>query len=92
MWRRRHRDGDLDEELRYHVERQIEQNVRAGMRPDEARRQALLQFGNMPLVKEDTRAVWTRVGVEQLLQDPPATRTGHAMASAIAFAGLPAAA
>ena len=39
------------------------------MTPDEARRQALLQFGNVPLVKEDTRAVWTRVGFEQFLQD-----------------------
>jgi predicted permease len=68
-WRRRNRDRDLDEELRYHVERQIELNVRAGMTADEARRQALLQFGNLPLVKEDTRAVWTRVGLEQLLQD-----------------------
>jgi len=69
MWRRRNRDGDLDEELRYHVERQIEQNVRSGLAPDEARRQALLQFGNVPLVKEDTRAVWTPVGLEQFLQD-----------------------
>ena len=69
MWRRKNRDRDLDEELRYHVERQTELNVRRGMTPDEARRQALLQFGNVPLVKEDTRAVWTRVGFEQLLQD-----------------------
>jgi predicted permease len=69
MWRRHTRDGDLDEELQYHVERQIEVNVRRGMTPDEARRQALLQFGNVPLVKEDTRAVWTRVGLEQLRQD-----------------------
>jgi MacB-like protein len=29
------------------------------MPPDEARRQALLKFGNVALVKEDTRAVWT---------------------------------
>ena len=65
----KHRDADLDEELRYHVEQQTEVNVRAGMSPEEARRQALLQFGNVPLVKEDTRAVWTRVGLEQLLQD-----------------------
>jgi macrolide transport system ATP-binding/permease protein len=69
MWRRRNRDHDLDEELRYHVEQQTELNIRSGMAPAEARRQALLQFGNVPLVKEDTRAVWTRVGVEQLLQD-----------------------
>ena len=63
------RDRDLDDELRYHVERQIELNVQNGMAPDEARRQALLQFGNVPLVTEDTRAVWTRVGLEQFLQD-----------------------
>ena len=69
MWRRRHRDHELDEELRYHLERQIELNASAGMTPDEARRQALLQFGNVPLVKEDTRAVSTRVGLEQFLQD-----------------------
>jgi len=69
MRRRRNRDHDLDEELRDHVERQIEANIQRGMDPDEARRQALIQFGNVPLVKEDTRAVWTRVGFEQVLQD-----------------------
>ncbi|HEY9465752.1 MAG TPA: ABC transporter permease, partial [Vicinamibacterales bacterium] len=69
MWRRRSRDHELDEELRDHLERQVEQNISTGMPPEEARRQALLQFGNVPLVKEDTRAVWTRVGIEQLLLD-----------------------
>ena len=64
-----HRDAELDEELRYHVEQQTEANVRAGMSPEEARRQALLQFGNVPLVKEDTRAVWTWARLEQVLQD-----------------------
>jgi predicted permease len=69
MWRGRRGEQDLDEELQYHVERQIELNIRRGMPPAEARRQALLQFGNVLLVKQDTRAVWTRVGFEQLLQD-----------------------
>ena len=69
MWRRRHHHEDLDEELRYHVEQQTEANVRGGMSPEEARRQALLQFGNVALIKDDTRAVWTRVGLEQVLQD-----------------------
>jgi predicted permease len=69
MWRRRNRDRELDEELRYHVERQIDVNLQRGMTADEARRQALLQFGNVPLVTEDTRAIWARVGVEQVLQD-----------------------
>jgi macrolide transport system ATP-binding/permease protein len=69
MWRRRNANRDLDEELRYHVEQQTALNLRGGMSPEEARRQALLQFGNLPLVKEDTRAVWTRVGLEQIMQD-----------------------
>jgi macrolide transport system ATP-binding/permease protein len=69
MWRRKNADRDLDEELQYHVEQQTALNLRGGMSLEEARRQALLQFGNVPLVKEDTRAVWTRVGLEQILQD-----------------------
>jgi predicted permease len=69
MWRRRNRDRDIDEELRDHLERQTELNIRNGMPPAEARRLALLQFGNVPLVREDTRAVWTRVGLEQVLED-----------------------
>lgn len=69
IWRRRRREQDLDEELRYHVERQIELNIQRGMPPAEARRQARVQFGNVLLVKEDTRAVWTRAGFEQLMQD-----------------------
>ncbi len=39
------------------------------MTPEEARRQALIAFGNVTLVKEDTRVVWVRVWLEQLAQD-----------------------
>ncbi|HEY2013892.1 MAG TPA: permease prefix domain 1-containing protein, partial [Bryobacteraceae bacterium] len=34
-------EQELDQELRYHVEREIEENVLAGMTPAEARRVAL---------------------------------------------------
>src|SRR6185312_15300797 len=37
--------------------------------PEEARRRALLKFGNIASTKEDTRAVWRRQWLEQLLQD-----------------------
>ena len=30
-------EQELDEELRYHLERQIEQNIERGMTPEEAR-------------------------------------------------------
>ena len=45
----------MNEELRFHIEQQIAENIAAGMRPQEARRQATLQFGGAEGVKEDCR-------------------------------------
>jgi putative ABC transport system permease protein len=45
----------LDEEIRFHIDQQAEKNLRAGMAPGEARRQALLKFGGIEGVKERTR-------------------------------------
>jgi putative ABC transport system permease protein len=61
-------DG-LDEDIRDHIERDTEENIARGLSPDEARRQALIKFGNVTVAKEDTRAVWTWIWLEQLLQD-----------------------
>jgi hypothetical protein len=38
LMRRTQVERELDEELRYHIERQTEQNVHLGMNPEEARR------------------------------------------------------
>jgi len=43
--RRRSIERGLDDEIRFHVDQQIEKHQRAGMPPDEARRQALVSFG-----------------------------------------------
>src|SRR5215210_1215709 len=61
--------GDIDEELRLHVEMQTAANVEKGMPPAEARRAALRSFGNFDSVKE--RAYEVRGGgmLEELLQD-----------------------
>ncbi|MGA7187469.1 MAG: permease prefix domain 1-containing protein, partial [Candidatus Acidiferrales bacterium] len=48
-------EQQLDEELRFHVERQTTENIAAGFAPDEARRQAVLQLGAAEGVKEDCR-------------------------------------
>jgi predicted permease len=40
-------DRELDDELRYHVEQQIEANLSAGMTPAEARRSAMLSLGGL---------------------------------------------
>jgi len=59
----------LEEEIRFHLEKQIELNIAAGMSPTEARRQALIEFGSVQKTKEDVRELrWTRA-VDVVLQD-----------------------
>ncbi|HYI96138.1 MAG TPA: ABC transporter permease [Bryobacteraceae bacterium] len=59
----------LDNEIQHHVEQETAENIERGMEPGEARYAALRKFGNVSNVREDTRAVWSIVWVEQLLQD-----------------------
>src|SRR5580658_1279396 len=61
-------DG-LDDDISDHIEREARDNIERGMPPDEARHAAIRKFGNITRVKEDTREVWSRVWLEQLLQD-----------------------
>src|SRR5262245_3585271 len=70
-WFGRRRDPleGLDEEIRDHIEHEVETNLARGMTSDEARRQAHLAFGNVAVVQEDTRAVWSWVWLEQARQD-----------------------
>ena len=59
--RRRNVDGEMDDELRFHLEMQIEKHVAAGMSVEEARRVALRDFGGAEQMKEacrDTRHTW----------------------------------
>ena len=48
-------ESELDEELRFHLEREIEQNMARGMSPEEARRAALRSFGGVERAKEESR-------------------------------------
>ena len=48
-------ESGLDEEIGFHIEQQTAKNIRAGMAPDEARRQAFIRFGGVEHVKEQTR-------------------------------------
>ncbi|MGH9374175.1 MAG: ABC transporter permease, partial [Vicinamibacterales bacterium] len=68
MRRTRALDG-LDQDLTDHIERETQDNIDRGMAPGEARRQAILRFGNVALVKEDTRAVWISRWVDETRQD-----------------------
>jgi hypothetical protein len=55
LLRRPQAESELDEELRYHIERQIEQNIRLGMTPEEARYAARRAFGGVEQTKERSR-------------------------------------
>ncbi len=48
-------EKELDIEMRDHMERQIAENLRRGMTPDEARRSARLSLGGVEQVKEECR-------------------------------------
>jgi hypothetical protein len=52
---RRQLDIELDEELRYHIERQIEEDIARGMNPAEARRAALVSASGLTQRKEECR-------------------------------------
>jgi hypothetical protein len=52
--------SDLDDELRFHLEKELEQNIARGMSLDEARRQALISFGGVQQTRENVLEVrWT---------------------------------
>ena len=62
-------EREMDDELRFHLEKQIEQNVAQGMSAEEARYAALRQFGNVGEVKEECRDSWGVRFFNELLQD-----------------------
>ena len=68
LWRRS-LDRDLDDELRFHVERETEKYVRAGMPRDVALRQARLAFGGMDRTAEEARDARGLAWVDTTLQD-----------------------
>lgn len=69
LLRRKHATCNLDGELRYHLDRQIAENLAAGMSPAEARAAALRSFGNPSLLRDQTRATWSWNWLESLLHD-----------------------
>ena len=59
----------LREEIEEHLALQTAENIKAGMSPDEARRQAVLKFGAVEEVKEHYRDQGGLPILEHLLQD-----------------------
>jgi putative ABC transport system permease protein len=62
-------DRELEEEMRFHLEMKAEENLAAGILPEEARCAAQRQFGNQTLLREVSRDMWAVRSIETLFQD-----------------------
>jgi macrolide transport system ATP-binding/permease protein len=62
-------EDELDAELRSHLEMAAERNLRRGMSEEQARREALLEFGGLEQTKEDYRQQRGLPMIETTLQD-----------------------
>jgi predicted permease len=69
LFRRKSMEAELDEELRAHLEHQVEKYVQAGLTRAEATRRARLELGGLDQVKEECRDARGVNLVETLLQD-----------------------
>src|SRR5438034_2754573 len=55
----------LDDEIQFHLDQQIAENISAGMSPDEARYAAQRTFGNPTFLKEKARDTWGWIWLDQ---------------------------
>jgi predicted permease len=62
-------EGELDEELRFHFEQQVEKYAQSGLTREEARRRAHLEFGGAEQIKEECRDARGVHFIETLVQD-----------------------
>src|SRR5262249_18010609 len=62
-------DGELSEELRSHIEMATAENIRRGMKPEEARRRAMIESGGMTQAAEAVRDQRGLPVVEALVAD-----------------------
>ena len=81
LLRRGRYEREMEDEMRFHLEMQIEQNLSSGMAAEEARYAAIRSFGGVERVKEESRdarggrlleEVWQdlRYGARMLLKHP----------------------
>jgi len=69
LFRRERGDTELSEELASHLQMHIDDNVRAGMTPGDARREALMKLGGVAQTEERVRERRGLPILEVLLQD-----------------------
>src|SRR5215469_3228276 len=69
LFRRRKAAAHLEQELQFHLEQQVAENLAAGMEPAEARSAALRLFGNPTLLREEAQSSWSWGWMEKTWRD-----------------------
>ena len=69
LFRKNRVEEDMDDELRFYVVMRTQENIRAGMAPEQAHRLALASFGPLAYIKEQCRDIRGGGFMETLLQD-----------------------
>ena len=69
LFRKSRLEQELCDELRFHLEKLVEEKVAKGMTPEEARHAALRELGGMELIKEECRDMRRVNYIESLVQD-----------------------
>jgi predicted permease len=69
LLKRQHVESELDREMRYHLERQVEENIAAGMNAREARERATRVFGGVSQIGEECRDMRQTQYIDDFLQD-----------------------
>jgi len=69
LFRRSTETARLNEELQFHLEQQVKENMVQGMLPGEARAAAVRSFGNPGVLRDQARATWSWNWFETFLRD-----------------------
>jgi predicted permease len=69
LFRRQQQNVRLNDELQFHIDQQVKENMARGLSPEEAHYAALRAFGNPALLRDQARSSWSWNWLEKLLRD-----------------------
>jgi predicted permease len=69
LFRRQQQTVRLGDELQFHLDQQVKENIARGLPAEEARYAALRTFGNPALLRDQARSSWTWNWLEKFLRD-----------------------
>jgi predicted permease len=69
LFRRKNETARLSDELQFHLDQQVAENIAEGMSAEEAHSAALRKFGNPTLLRDQTRSTWSWNWLEISIRD-----------------------